>query len=445
MTQGIYFDSLFERLAVLPSNPRFRHFSFVQDMLPHIPTREKHGEIAQPLILFKTFCIATFATSPLASSLTHVRLRIPQRSILTSLASSSTSTTVLPLSHGLPRPFPSLEYLDISTTFVPLELGFSALLRRHKCLRHLVLDRTGIASDLEGIQLLGKTCASYGIGRKKEAERILRAKRTEWEAEERELVDRMGNGGREGGAGNGGGGDRGTAGLQATTSRVSRRRMGRSGFNSPPASFYRDTNGPDRTTEGGRAFRNMQRPRRFPSQLLIVPPAPSLVTVSYGVDSLSPEARLSWQEAFSRGWAEGRQTVVQLAEEVMTTYQRATDHGREEETMLARFLEPGEEGLRDDDDDDDDAMGFLGSLSVVACSMTEARSVLSAIVNSECVFCSIPDCPGEGRIAWALSADVEEGVTEKVETDMEEWRRDDHVDGCGHLVGRQEWETFRID
>jgi hypothetical protein len=429
---------------VLPPNPRFRHFSFVQDMLPYIPTKVKHGEIAQPLVLFKTFCIATFATSPLAASLTHVRLRIPQRSILTSLAASSTSTTVLPLSHGLPRPFPSLEYLDISTTFVPLAPAFSALLRRHGRLRHLVLDRTGIASDSEGVQQLGKTCASYGIGRKKEVERILRAKRAEWEAEDRELENRRrGNAGERGQAGSGGGGDRATA-ARAMAGRTSRRRMGRSGFNSPPASFYRDNTEPEPAPEGaGGTFSNMRRPRRIPSQVLIVPLASSLATVSCGVDSLSPEARLARQEAFSRGWAEGREAVVQVAEEVMASYQRAVDHGREEDTVLARFLGPGEE-VEQDDDRDDDARGLFGSLSVVPCSMAEARAVLSAVVDSECIFCSIPDCPGQGTIAWALTADVEEAADEKKKT-VEDWRRDDHVEGCGHLVGKQEWEAFQAD
>jgi hypothetical protein len=458
--KGIYFDSLFERLAVLPSNPQFKHFSFVQDILPRNPPgTEKNAEIAQPLVLFKTFCIATFATSPLAASLTHLRLRIPQRSILTSLTASSTSTTVLPPSHGLPRPFPSLEYLDISTTFVPLGPSFGALLRRHAGLQHLVLDRVSgfAAADPEAVEQLGRMCASYGVDKSKEVGRILRSRRAEWEAEQRVLAEAANdNNNDEDGAQD----DRRGGGEQRWRGALSRRRMARSGYNSPPASFYQNHNEEperplsERLAASSSSARPPRRRRWIPSKVLVLPAAPSLATVSCGVDSVSEEARMALNEAFYRGWRKGVEMGIEVARKAVADYRRAIENGQGDDTVLVRFMRPDERenataSHKEESGDDDDETGFLYDVpSVVLCSLDKASDVISGFVDAECVFCTIPDCAGEGTIAWVDEREEnEEGERERARKEKKavpDWRRDDHVEGCGHLIGRREWETFEV-
>ncbi|CAK9785509.1 hypothetical protein CC85DRAFT_286676 [Cutaneotrichosporon oleaginosum] len=130
---------------------------------------------AQPIVFFDIKCIARFGASPAAKHITHFRLHVPSRDIASVLIPAQT------------RIFPSLRYLDISTTNVRLDAVLSTLLRTHERLEHLVLDRVnlfGFKARESGGPLckeLGTMCVTAGLARGKERERQILA----WDAAER--------------------------------------------------------------------------------------------------------------------------------------------------------------------------------------------------------------------------------------------------------------------
>ncbi|WAR62641.1 hypothetical protein PtB15_15B228 [Puccinia triticina] len=187
--KGAYFDTCLELLAKWPETPCFQSLSFVQDPPPQpVEKQIQHEGIAQPIILFRFWAITALAVSPLGRHLRRLRLRIPGRNLAGALTSTSTRVErvdVGPALHvDLPvPPFPSLEFLDISTSALPsVVTGLGPILRRFPCLTHLVIDRAGLIvparfpADMdrvdETLRAIGSSVATAGLPRALEAKKL---------------------------------------------------------------------------------------------------------------------------------------------------------------------------------------------------------------------------------------------------------------------------------
>ena len=143
--------------------------SVVQDPLD--PTLAPTG-FAQPLVFFRLDPLGALGASPLCVNLKHFRLRVPARQVCRHLCT-------------LPKSYPALEFLDMSTSSVsPREL--EGLLGPLPHLRTLVLDGCPIVSQRTDVQLdagepfqqwaeLGQTLALAGVKRATEREKQLKA------------------------------------------------------------------------------------------------------------------------------------------------------------------------------------------------------------------------------------------------------------------------------
>ncbi|WWC88061.1 uncharacterized protein L201_002964 [Kwoniella dendrophila CBS 6074] len=137
----------------------------------------KPKTFAQPIVFFDINCISKFGISPIAENLTHLRLRVPSRDLLKVL--------INPPRGSNKELFPSLKYLDISTTNVRIDTNLITLLRTYSKLEHLILDRVnlfGFTAREKGPELcfdLGSLIVSSSLSRGKEKERLIAAKELE--------------------------------------------------------------------------------------------------------------------------------------------------------------------------------------------------------------------------------------------------------------------------
>jgi hypothetical protein len=151
-------------------------FPYISDKMGYT----KPKSFAQPIVFFDIKCLARFGTSPVAVNLTHLTIRVPSRDLAYVLVGPQTHARAVNV-------FPSLRYLDISTTNVRLDTALSTLLKSYSRLEHLILDRVnlfGFTAREKGSQLckdLGGLCVSAGLTRAKERERLI----TSWEVAER--------------------------------------------------------------------------------------------------------------------------------------------------------------------------------------------------------------------------------------------------------------------
>ncbi|EFP93573.2 uncharacterized protein PGTG_19527 [Puccinia graminis f. sp. tritici CRL 75-36-700-3] len=144
--------------------------------------------IAQPIILFRFWCLTKLSTSAIGQHLSHLRVRIPGRNVATAfLDNPDESIRVGRQTCKLPRPpFPSLRLLDLSTTILlPSSISVTlvgALLRRLPSLTHVLVDRTQLLipprflADVERVkddlQNLGSVVAAAGVSRANEAQKV---------------------------------------------------------------------------------------------------------------------------------------------------------------------------------------------------------------------------------------------------------------------------------
>lgn len=478
--KGIYFDTSIVHLSRWPTTPTFRHLSLIQDPIPSFKDlvaaalesglRKPEHAHAQPIVFFKLSCLSTLAASPVAAHISAVRLRIPGRSILTSISTASTGgSTVLPATHSatLPKPFPALEHLDISTTYVNCDAAFQGLLKRHPGLRYLVVDRTGLISignaEVACVEI-GKVIASVGVSRSTEAMKVYRAAaraqqaRLQQERRQRELRDAQAFAENDQHQLN--------PALQRLVERdlsaASASRRGRSSY----ASERRDRRG-----GGGGAANGMEADSSLTNAMaglhvstntrpIILPSAPSLISLACGVDphsEVNQELRSEWEEDFATGFEEGIEKVLQAIQERLEDYHRlraraqnATHKSPAEDRMqprLYRFRTPEErqdllkraselgcrmEDLPEYQEVDGDV---LASMDLIPCEEVDARILLDQVRSSQCTLCTLPDCAAEGRIVFTDSG-------EKDEMERRKWRRpsSEHKPGCAHIVARQIWE-----
>ncbi|ORY29771.1 hypothetical protein BCR39DRAFT_467093 [Naematelia encephala] len=294
-------------------------------------TKPKH--FAQPIVFFDIKCIARFGLSPVARHLTHLRLRVPSRDLAYVL--------IGPQGNHAPI-FPSLRYLDISTTNVRLDSVFSTLLRSYTRLEHLVLDHVnlfGFTAKEKGPELckdLGGIIVSAALSRGKERERQVlvwevaqRTRRAEAEAERRrqmEPADRSDGGGESD--------DQDDEALvairQAEAAEAERQRQielsrSRRGHRSAAHSTFSLRDRPARASASTR-IATPSIPLPPPDTLyLVLPPLPTLQSISIGGEAhhLSPAKVAEWEHEFHSGWREGLGKVLGWAGHVADKYERA--------------------------------------------------------------------------------------------------------------------------
>lgn len=458
-------------MARWPLAPKFKELSLVQDPIPShkdlvaaafeagagaLAPKQGH---AQPIVFFKLSCISTLATAPISAFVENVRLRIPNRSILTSISTASTSSTVLPATHSaaLPKPFPALTHLDISTTYVSCDGAFQGLLKRHPGLEYLVVDRSGLihfGMPDEACRDIGKIVATIGVSRATEAMKVYRATframqeraRANQEAMRRAQLTNTELAALED-----------LERRQALENDVQRARRGRSGY------------GMERRPRGAQSRADPAAAAALAEALasmslsaakkpIILPSAPSLISLCCGVnehDELDDELREDWNDDFNDGFEQGLEYAIAFVEEKLVEFRRmesrarnATDKSPDEDRMfpqLMRFRTPAERRERlqiaakrncsVEDLEDENEKDVLSHMDLVPCDIADAMALIDQIKSSKCTLCTIADCANQGRIAFTESEDSAKNSKAK-------WRRpaSEHQPGCGHLVARRIWE-----
>ncbi|WVW80278.1 hypothetical protein I302_102256 [Kwoniella bestiolae CBS 10118] len=310
----------------------------------------KPKTFAQPIVFFDINCISKFGLSPVAEHLTHLRLRVPSRDILRVLIAPPRGMVTTK------RLFPSLRYLDISTTNVRIDTNLTTLLRTYSRLEHLVLDRVnlfGFTARDKGPELcndLGGLIVSAGLARGKEKERQI----AQWELEQRTRLAEV-EAARVRAQRLAAEQERAASGTSADSlsqevlAEISRReRMeeqqrqielarSRRGHRSAAQSTFtlRDRSrraGPS-TTAGniaGTSILPMDIPP--PDKLyMVLPPLPTLKSISIGGEAsgVGSARVIEWEEEFHRGWKEALGKVLGWATHIADKYERARKKAEE--------------------------------------------------------------------------------------------------------------------
>ena len=470
--KGLYFDSGILRLARWPVTPSFRSLSLVQDPIPSFQDlvaaamesglRTPEKAHAQPIVFFKLSCLSTLATSPIAAHISNVRLRIPNRSVLTAISAASTGgSTVLPSTHSaaLPKLFPALEHLDISTTYVDNDAALQGLLKRHPGLLYLIVDRSGLIRFGMAEQTcieIGKVVASVGVSRSTEAMKVYRAvarvqqARAQALAQSRQASEEAEASGQPGPV-------NAIQRLAATEVNTSRRARSSYATERRPRSA---NTAPFTSVNGDNSLSDALASMHVTSSTkpIILPSSPSLISLACGVgphEGLDDAFRNDWEEDFQAGYADGLKRVVQFIEDRIEEYHRlhtraqhATHKSPVEDRLfpkLFRFRTPSERkvlqakatglGCAVDDLEEMQDKDILTTMDLVPCDETDAQMLIDQVRSSTCHLCTLPDCAAEGRIAFTDSG-------EKDEEERRKWRRpaSKHKSGCAHLIGRRIWE-----
>ncbi|CDZ98321.1 hypothetical protein [Phaffia rhodozyma] len=373
---GIYYDTFIDLLAswtVTPANQPLRSLSLVQDVPPrHLvdpraprpaennaskeDAKEKervqgkggytgHGPFnylsealqsfqpkifAQPIVFFNTMCITRLSLSLLTKMTTHLRLRIPQKDIISPITTSALS-------------FPSLQFLDVSTSNIRLHTNIPTLLRTYPNLQHLIMDHTNLFGFLGNDKERGKECCHElgrllvmsGMNRGKEVERSI----GNWEKEEsfratrrrdQDVTETSNTNGPqttpERSVSNDI--DRMADRLEALTtmdynlnaSSRERRRgvrpMGISSFSIRSSNSSSSTNNLARTAlSNATTSSHHDNSLSTPTSInYVLPSIPVLRSVSLGGEAiLTSSQRKEWTSEFKRGWKEGLEKIVEWA------------------------------------------------------------------------------------------------------------------------------------
>ena len=453
-------------------------FPYISDKMGYT----KPKTFAQPIVFFDIKCIARFGASPVAANLTHLRLRVPSRDLALVLVGPQ-------IQGRANRLFPSLRYLDISTTNVRLDSVLSTLLRTYSRLEHLVLDRVnlfGFTAREKGLELcknLGGLCVSAGLARGKERERLI----TAWEVGERTrlaLVEsqmrRDRERGEEGDDSEGSEGeDEESPDLVAARARQAadeeRQRAiavarSRRGHRSAAHSTFSLRDRPERGQNTASTSLAPSNPLPLPDKFyFVLPPLPTLQSISIGGEAhaLSASRVSEWEDEFHAGWRDGLANVLGWATHVAERYERAKrkaeewyttelsgasqsstarrGKGRTAPSLTTRVKPPTDIRLyrfplpsepRPTLNPADPTTGLIeleptarDYLEPYKVAIGDAELYVTSHANPPpCVFCTVPDCEGPARRgADGEKVDGRGGMGIK------------HQPGCGHLVGRSVW------
>lgn len=421
--------------------------------IPYLSERladAKPKNFAQPIVFFNMECLAAFGASPVAAHLTHLRLRVPSRDVAHILILKPT---------GKPL-FPSLKYLDISTSNVRMDAILATLLRSYPHLEHLVLDRVnlfGFAAREHGIGLcreLGQLCVTAGLARGKERERQIaawdvdqRTRQAERLAEQRRAQDSDSDLDDETRA-------QREAERQAQLMRDEMQRQ---------IALARSRRGHRSAAHSTISFRDRRRPTSssvLPADLppadrayFVLPPLPTLKSVSVGGEAplLKAWKPNQWEDEFHAGWRAGLASLHGWATSIADKYERALKKAAEYsskkgkgkkmpqppmDVRLYQFSNATEVG--------DDPLVGLEELHPNGREYLAAYK--DAIADAElythsqgfkppCVLCTTPDCEGPRR----RGAEPGDRVDGRGGMDRP------HKAGCGHLVGRGVWGWSGVD
>ena len=450
-------------------------FPYLADKLSYAKPRS----FAQPIVFFDIKCIAKFGMSPVASNLTHLRFRVPSRDIAFVLVGPG----------GAGGLFPSLRYLDISTTNLRMDAVLTTLLKNYVNLEHLVVDRVnlfGFAAKDRGTDLcreLGGMCVSAGLTRSKDRERRIAA----WEVGERTRMaeaeaDRLAALSERRGGGNNHNNEESEdadaiAAREAAARAEERERQiaiarSRRGHRSAGHSTFSIRDRPSRASQS--ILSTIRASIPLPPQdtlYLVLPHLPSLKSISIGGEAHGVPAKkvMEWENEFHAGWREGLSKVVGWAGHVAERYERALRKAEEwriqdlqgipkpSTTALAkgkaktpapvrtkppmhihllRYPYPDEQVPKSERGDPTDGL--------IEVEPEEGRDYLTpyydALARAEafandrsreppCVLCTVPDCEGPAR----KGAEPGERVDGRGGMDAA------HRPGCGHSLGRQIW------
>jgi hypothetical protein len=440
----------------------------------------KPKSFAQPIVFFNIKCIARFGAAPVASSLTHLRLRVPSRDIAFVLIGPG----------GLGGLFPALRYLDISTTNLRLDAVFTALLKVNVNLEHLVLDRVNLfgfmAKDRgeEMCKELGGMCVSASLARGKDRERRIaawevgeRTRKAQAEADRRAAISISGPGQARGSSDDDSEEEEEApdpAVVEAAARAEERERQiaiarARRGHRSAGHSTFSLR---DRPLRAGRGVPTAPLAPSIPLPpqdilYLVLPPLPTLRTICIGGEAygVSSKKLPQWDDEFHIGWRDGLAKILGWAGHVADRYERALRKAEEWRIQEIQGLsKPSTKGkskagpapVKTRPPLDIRLLRFPYQDEVVSHDPTDPLSGLveiepytprdylgpyhQAIAEAEsyandrsrpapCVLCTVPDCEGPSR----RGAEPGERVDGRGGMDGP------HRPGCGHAIGRSIW------
>lgn len=460
-------------------------FPYLSERLQHC----KPKTFAQPIVFFDAHCLSRFGASSVGKNITHLRLRIPSRDIAYVLVSQAVARPGdSNVRTGMPL-FPSLRYLDISTTNVRMDAIFATLLKQYTRLEHLVVDRVNlfgfVARDKGAVYCkeLGGLCVSAGLQRGKDRERAI----TTWDLQERTRFARSEADRRRAQAT---ASDEGLSQAERAERDILREEETRRADMQRQIELARSRRG--HRSAGFSTFSLRDRPRRNgtaatatainPADVpaadrayFVLPPLPTLKTLCIGGEApLVSSFRVStWEDEFHSGWREGLAKLSGWAAHVADKYERAVKKADEWkewqmrngsagkanaakgkgkakpavaekprpplDIRLYRFPTMDEESTADPTDP---------TVGLVEVHPVHPRDYLDeykqAIADAElythsqairppCVLCTVPDCEGPRR-------KCEDGGRIDGRGGMDR----PHKDGCGHTIGRASfgWEAL---
>lgn len=443
----------------------------------------KPKTFAQPIVFFDIKCMARFGAAPVAKHLTHLRLRVPSRDLALVLVSPPPNT----------RLFPSLRYLDLSTSNVRLDAVFATLLRQYERLEHVVLDRVNLfafSARERGNDMckeLGQLCVGAGLARGKERERLIAA----WDTAQRTRVAQQEIALRQAAARRASAGEsdadedddvreerRALREAEAAREEMQRQiALSRSRRNRPASAAQSTFSLRDRPSRRGAASATgpAVSAADLPPQdraYFVLPPLPTMKTICIGGEAplISTFKVSHWEDEFHIGWRDGLAKLHGWAVHIADKYERAVKKANEfkeaevkapsapkgngkgkgkaaapvnkvrppTDIRLFRFARPDEP--LPDWDPRDPTVGLIEVDVSDAAPRAYLDGYKQAIADAElythsqavrppCVLCTVPGCDGPSR----------RGEEPGERVDGRGGMLGKHKDGCGHVIGEETW------
>ncbi len=390
--KGSYSDSMIAEMSMWPPLNEFKHLSILQDPFPRGAVTLRKS-FAQPIVFFSLMVIKSLAVSPVASSLTHVRIRVPLRPVFQHLLTQGS--------------FPNARVLDLGTTALDNPLvSLPNLLSVMNRIRHLLLDDCYLSR--EGWKDLGRALAVEGLSRANSRESAVKKWVEENSSSAGDTVDD------------------GSLPLQSSTSATRRPHKGRKGLAS--ATFSIRSRFPPRQPAPPTAPRPQQVSM---DRIRILPPIPQLESLS---TTLSPKPdtskRLEWRNEFASGWLSGVATVRAVWTRLQASFRAGNVRlMRFDESYIPRDLQTDEPdgllGLLDVDLSDGDFWEWDNSVPTICFG---ARNLH----------------PSKDVNIFGTHTRTGVSTGTSVQSDLED--EDDHEFNCGHARFGNSWDLYtRID
>lgn len=311
--KGAYFDSTLVALSQWPSSTYLPNLSIIQEPLE--TSSSFNNTFAQPIVFFDFEPLSNMVSSPFATNLTSLRLRIPSREITRFLCSP-------------PRSMPNIGLLDLTTCRIT-ETDIEALLGRFLTLRYLIVDKSLVVGGRDGDfrdggmmmmnrwTALGKRMALAGVKSAKNREisvktwlesqvRFITEETTTETTQEENTPDEV---------------------PPALPPPSKFKKKGRKGLSTATISIRERkrvlaytsyaTPGPSNDTSSPPPIQKVR----------ILPPVPRLRAISLSVPTLlsnDPKLIESAQANFTRGWSEGLAQLVAIRSRIRTSWRKGT-------------------------------------------------------------------------------------------------------------------------